>query len=556
MKKTKKLMLIIGFSALITSFISCTKKSLEEQGILLNMTNVSGGVFTIGDGLQEASDGPSHTVILSGFEMSADEISQDVYNKVLNIKSAEAAKDSVVNISWNEAVEFCNRLSKKAGLKPCYKIQGETVTCNFLANGYRLPTEAEWEYAVKKGFPVQNSDEEDENPSANQQNLLGIENLNNGIGEWCYDFYAPYTQEEQINPSNSEKGTDRVIRGTDSNFAARAHSVPSKKDANTGFRIVRSGNEYGKDVESIREAYYQEIYSANRKKFQPLTKMISVAGGSFQMGSADGSDLEKPVHQVTITNFELGATEVTNKLFKEVMGRKTGEFVDGEDSPVQDASWYDAILFCNKLSLLEGRTPCYKINNEADPAKWGDVPYAKIEQSSYGDEQAASYMNVIGNTTLWDSVTCDFKADGYRLPTEAEWEFAAKGGVNNSNTKYSGSNKLDEVAMHDGIWKHRFVPTAAQKKPNALGLYDMSGSAWEWCWDWSASYTQEAQNDPTGPSTGKARIRRGGSVMDTVDTADYSVTSRSSYEPCYSSNCNYPFEKAGLFGFRIARTAN
>lgn len=529
-------------AGIFACFTSCAKKSLDEQGIHLFMVSVPGGVLYMGNDSGEENEAPVHTVILSGFEMSKNEISVELYNKIMKVKENPLQEDPLVNVSWFDAIEFCNRLSKKAGYKPCYKVDGSNVACDFSANGFRLPTEAEWEYVAKQEKELVASDAE------------RFDNINNGIAEWCYDYNGMYSESEQINPSGFESGSERIFRGKDGSASARGHAVPETKSDSISFRVCRSGSEYGKDVVSIKHEHDQKIFEANREKFAPLERMVTVTGGTFQMGNDGENGNEKPVHQVTLSDFEMGATEVTYKLYKDVIGRKPGEFIDGEDTPVQDASWYDAIYFCNKLSLLEGRVPCYKINGESDPAKWGEVPYTKIEGTTYGDQEAASYMSVIGNVSMWDSVTCDFTADGYRLPTEAEWEFAARGGINNSKTKYSGSDKLNEVAIHNGNWKHKFAPVAAQKKANALGIYDMSGSAWEWCWDWSSNYTQEAQTDPHGPSTGKSRVRRGGSVLDSVDTVDYTVSSRSSYEPCYSSNSNYPFEKAGLFGFRIVRT--
>jgi len=175
-----------------------------------------------------------------------------------------------------------------------------------------------------------------------------------------------------------------------------------------------------------------------------LENFVFVEGGTFQMGSNDGDSDEKPVHSVTVSSFYVGKFEVTQKEYQNVMGKNPSYF-KGENNPVENVTWYDAVKYCNKRSEKEGRTPSYNIN---------------------------------GN-----NVTCDFSANGYRLPTEAEWEYAARGGNKSQNYKYSGSNKIGDVAWYDSNSGLRTHPVG-QKAPNELGIYDMTGNVWEWCWDW------------------------------------------------------------------------
>jgi formylglycine-generating enzyme len=173
----------------------------------------------------------------------------------------------------------------------------------------------------------------------------------------------------------------------------------------------------------------------------------------------------------------------------------------GDNHPVNQVSWYDAMAFCNELSKREGRTPAYSIN---------------------------------GSNVTWNQ-----QANGYRLPTEAEWEFAAGGGNHSNGYKYAGSNNIDEVAWYDGNSGGKTQPVAT-KKSNELGIYDMSGNVREWCWDWYGDYSSNSQTNPTGPASGSSRVKRGGSWLYNASTC--LLTSRDYYSPSYSYN--------GL-GFRV-----
>ena len=186
-------------------------------------------------------------------------------------------------------------------------------------------------------------------------------------------------------------------------------------------------------------------------------EMVEVRGGTFRMGATseqgcDAYDWEKPVHSVTLSGYYIGKTEVTQVLWEAVMGSNPSRF-KGDYLPVEYVSWDDCQEFIEKLNYLTGQN--------------------------------------------------------FRLPTEAEWEFACRGGNNSRGYKYSGSNYIDNVAWYDGNSGGKTHPVAT-KSPNELGIYDMSGNVWEWCADWYGDYSSGAQTNPKGPYDGSVRVIRGG----------------------------------------------
>jgi formylglycine-generating enzyme required for sulfatase activity len=201
--------------------------------------------------------------------------------------------------------------------------------------------------------------------------------------------------------------------------------------------------------------------------------MILVEGGSFMMGSTGGESTEQPVHQVTVGNFYMAKYEVTQKEWVAIMGGNPSNW-KGDKLPVENVSWHEVVEYCNKLSLKEGLIPAYRGS---------------------------------GN-----DITCNLSANGYRLPTEAEWEYAARGGKlwDVLAQEYAGGNSVDSTAWYSsnsGGKTHEVGTKAA----NYLGLFDMGGNVWEWCWDWYGSYDSSAQTDPMGASSGTRRVFRGGS---------------------------------------------
>ena len=218
-------------------------------------------------------------------------------------------------------------------------------------------------------------------------------------------------------------------------------------------------------------------------------EMVFVEGGTFWMGCTEeqGRDCrptESPLHSVTLSSFYIGKYVITQKQWKNIMGTDPSQ-KKGDNNPVDNISWEEAQEFINKLNKATGKQ--------------------------------------------------------YRLPTEAEWEFVARGGVKSNGYKYSGSNSLNSVAWISSKNKVRTGPVG-KRQPNELGIYDMSGNVWEWCNDWFDIYNSNAQTNPIGPTTGTKRVIRGGRWNSAAQ--DCRVSSRIGYSPNSRGRNSY-------FGFRV-----
>lgn len=239
--------------------------------------------------------------------------------------------------------------------------------------------------------------------------------------------------------------------------ANRSHRQSSQSSRPTPPRVNQESLRVNQEPISVTGA---KTFTVNGVNFT----MVPVQGGTFQMGSNEGYD-EKPVHSVTLSSYYIGQTEVTQALWKAVMGSNPSE-LKGDNLPVETVSWDDCQSFITKLNHLTG--------------------------------------------------------EHFRLPTEAEWEFAAKGGRQSRGFEYSGSNTIGDVAWHYGNSGSKTHPVAT-KSPNELGIYDMSGNVWEWCQDWKGDYSSGSQINPTGPTSGFYRVFRGGSWYESGRSADRGI---------------------------------
>ncbi len=260
-------------------------------------------------------------------------------------------------------------------------------------------------------------------------------------------------------------GNDSTVTGTQTEETKPIEPQPEKKDGNNAAQsltipIIIDGKEYG--------------------------KMILVKGGTFQMGATDGQDDEKPVHTVTLSDYYIGETEVTQGLWEAVMGDNPSNTARGigDNYPVNNVSWNGTQDFIKKLNAKTGRKFC--------------------------------------------------------LPTEAQWEFAARGGNESQGYQYSGSDTIDDVAWYWDNSNGQTYPVK-QKKANELGIYDMSGNVWEWCQDLFGDYPNGAVTNPQGPSSGSSRVLRGGSWRN--GAFNCRVSYRDSSRPGYRDH---------YFGMRLA----
>jgi formylglycine-generating enzyme required for sulfatase activity len=254
--------------------------------------------------------------------------------------------------------------------------------------------------------------------------------------------------------------------------------------------IDSSGGDVRIQLEGDNSSFTYETPSERQLRMKIATQeMIFVHGGTFTMGctfeqGGECDDDERPARQVTVSDFHIGKYEVTQAQWRGVMGNNPSNFSGCDQCPVEYVSWNDVQEFISKLNAMTGKR--------------------------------------------------------YRLPTEAEWEYAARGGSQSRGYKYSGSSNVGSVAWYDGNSGDK-THSVGQKSPNELGLYDMSGNVWEWCQDWYGNYSSGSQTNPRGPSSGSIRVNRGGSWS--YDARGTRVSNR------YSDS---PGIRSYLLGFRLA----
>lgn len=254
------------------------------------------------------------------------------------------------------------------------------------------------------------------------------------------------------------------------------------------YLIVNEGKGY-LSIELSRPDLIMKYTTGSKQKScldEIAANMVAVTGGSFKMGNENGGPAEKPIHTVRLKNFAISKYEVTQEQWKTLMGENPGYFKNCPQCPVENISWDDAMRFIKRLNELSGKP--------------------------------------------------------YRLPTEAEWEYAAKGGNETAHNQYSGSNTLNDVAWYY-LNSHRQTHPVGTKMPNELGLYDMTGNVWEWCHDWYGEtyYVTSPVDNPQGPINGELHVLRGGSWF------DFDIESRTTYR--FRPLSDY---RMYILGFRLA----
>ena len=509
----------------------------------MNFVHIPLGCFAMGSPLDEAGrygdEGPRHEVCVDSFWMGETEVTNAQYRRFKSdhdggsTKKGHSLNDDaqpVTNVSWRQAQAYAEWLSGR-----------NTYT-------FSLPTEAEWEYACRAGTQTARHWGESPDaacPHANvadmtaQRHLEGLRGLHNcddergapapvgryasngfglhdtlgNVSEWVRDTYGrdAYARRARKNPIHEDsRDSHRVIRGGNAwsvpghvRCAMRNHDVPEDVMDSVGFRLRMTKKaqplqgEQQRRAEQARQQEEPRKRKAQKSRLKNLLPMVHVQGGAFTMGCTpeqDGYDGdcygdEKPAHRVRVRSFEIGKYEVTQGLWEAVMGDNPSGNTCYR-CPVEQVSWDDVQAFLEKLNTLTG--------------------------------------------------------ERYRLPTEAEWEYAARGGQRSDGYQYAGSNNPGSVAWYEANDGGKIHPVG-QKQSNELGLHDMSGNVWEWVQDcWHDNYGRVAPGDGRAWESGgdcSRRVLRGGSW---------------NYGPRLLRTANRSGSSTGFrgsnVGFRIART--
>ena len=407
-------------------------------------------------------------------------------------------------VSWGEAADFCEKLT------------GRERNAGRLPEGYvyRLPTQAEWEYAARGGNKSKNYIYSGDNNidavawhknnsggsmhevGTKPPNELGLYDMSGNVWELCLDWYGAYSTKEAADPVNLVAGKNRVMCGgcySNSSFpGARSYTAPENKHPAIGFRVVLAalipGAASAAPAAQATAAPQQVKEEKNYNRIVPELnmQMVYVDPGIFMMGEG------KSKHRVTISRgLWIGKYEVTQQEYEKIMGSNPSQR-NGKMLPVECASWSESVTFCEKLTELAQRA--------------GKLPDGYV----------------------------------YRLPTAAEWEYAARGGNKSKGYEYCGGNDIDTVAWHKsnaGETTHE----VGTKLPNELGIYDMAGNVWELCLDWYGPYSTAEAVDPVNIVPGKIRVACGGGYLN-------------SKPPGYHGSAA-PERKSPEIGFRVVLAA-
>jgi formylglycine-generating enzyme required for sulfatase activity len=546
----------------------------------------------------------------------------------------DMSDDPMVMVSWYGAAVYCNWRSQQEGKEQCYNLS--TWTCDFSRHGYRLATEAEWEYAARSNeqspyyrfpwgdtishsqanyysdsyFSYDVSPTRGYHPAYNDgiypytapvgslsANGYGLYDMSGNVGEWCNDWYNSiyYSTSPYDNPQGPASGTYRVLRGGCwyyfANFcrvAVRIDFTPDYRYRYFGFRVVLNLEPACPSADLTGDCFVDyEDFALMAAQW--LTgdanipdDMVYLPDGEFEMGDhfAEGYSDELPLHEVLLDSFFMSKFEINNRQYCDYLNSAE----DGGEIKIEDGIVYTSSDGSNSYPYCDtsSSSPYSQIdyNNVSETFSVltkGDRDMSNdpmVQVSWYG---AAAYCNWRSSEEGYESCynlftwECDFIKKGYRLPTEAEWEYAARGGnpyyrfpwgdtISHSQANYysyweGGSPYyLYDVNPKEGYhpdWDDGIEPYTAPVgsfSPNGYGLYDMTGNLLEWCNDWYSStyYGISPYDNPQGPVSGTDRVVRGGSWDNYAKS-------------CRLANrgfSDFLIERNYIFGFRVVLDLN